>query len=558
VNIVIRTDASVHIGSGHVMRCLVLAQGLTTHGHRVSFACRPQTGDLVTFIENKGFCVYKLAQSETELTPATSADYAAWLQVPWQQDTLDLLTQVTAADLVIVDHYALNANWQQYIQQALNCKIMVIDDLVRSHHADLILDQTLLRRSDEYQLTHDTIHHKSKVLTGCEFALLNPQFSYYREQVLTDDQLSIRPKVLLSMGGIDQPNATLSVLTALAAEAVFTRPRVTVLLGPRAPHYQQVLDFCMQHNDWITHLDFVDNMAELMLLHQVAIGAPGTTSWERACLGLPSIIIPLADNQQTISRNLVAVDAAYKVELDDINLQLISTYQRLLQNWSALKKNNLKLCDGLGLNRVLQAIETLDSGENLDSLEHLDGPEYLDTPEDVDCHEHISSTVYSDNSRHNFNTGCLQFRRADLTDIRPVYDWQCQPETRRFALNKQVPSWSEHQTWMINKIGQSEDYFYIITIPDSVATKPYCSRSNVGVVRLDRMGSGEYLLSIFVDPNYYGQGLAKRALAYLDELHPYITIHAEVLLANTASQSLFTQSRFQRISAEIFIRYPLV
>ena len=518
MNIVIRTDASVHIGSGHVMRCLVLAQGLTTQGHQVSFACRPQRGDLVAFIENKGFCVYKLAPPKTELIPTSNADYGAWLQVPWQQDADNLLTLVAAADLVIVDHYALNANWQQRIQQALHCKIMVIDDLVRSHHADLILDQTLLRRSDEYQSQSQPqpSHDETKVLTGCEFALLNPQFSYYREQVLTDDKLSDRPKLLLSMGGIDQPNATFLVLTALAAMSVLTRPLVTVLLGPRAPHYQQVKAFCLQHGDWITQLDFVDNMAELMVQHQVAIGAPGTTSWERACLGLPSIIIPLAENQQTISRNLVAVDAAYKVELDDIAQQLMLSYQRLLQNWSVLRLNNLKLCDGLGVNRVLQAITYLDKTET------------------------------------------LQLRRAALADIKPVYDWQCHPATRQFALNKQVPSWSEHQNWMANKISQSENYFYIITMPDIAGHKPCRQRRNVGVVRLDRMGAGEYLLSIFIGPHYYGQGLAKRALAYLDELHPYFTIHAKVLMANAASQRLFTQSRFQRISAETFIRYPLV
>ena len=526
MNIVIRTDASVHIGSGHVMRCLVLAQGLTTQGHRVSFVCRPQVGDLIAFIENKGFCVYQLASPKTELTPATSADYVAWLQVPWQQDAQYFLSAVDTAELVIVDHYALNANWQQRIQQALHCKIMVIDDLVRSHHADLILDQTLLRRSNEYQRTYDD----TKVLTGCEFALLNPGFSYYRQQILTDNKLSIRPKLLLSMGGIDQPNATLSVLIALATEPVLTRPLVTVLLGPRGPHYQQVQAFCQRHSDWISHLDFVDNMAEIMLQHQVAIGAPGTTAWERACLGLPSIIIPLAENQQTISRNLVAVDAAYKVELDDINEQLMLTYQRLLQNWSALRENNLKLCDGLGLNRVLLAIE------------------------------HLDSTVHLDSSAHVDDTLCLQLRRAVLTDIKQVFDWQCHPNTRLYALNKQVPSWSEHQTWMVNKLNQQQDYFYIITIPDTFSAsshKQVRHGISVGVVRLDRMSTAEYLLSIFIDPAYYGQGIAKRALAYLDELHPHITIHAKVLMVNTASQQLFTQANYQRLTAETFIRYSL-
>jgi UDP-2,4-diacetamido-2,4,6-trideoxy-beta-L-altropyranose hydrolase len=535
VNIVIRTDASLHIGSGHVMRCLVLAQGLTTQGHQVRFVCRSQPGDLITFIENKGFCVYQLAQAKTELIPVTSADYAAWLQVSWQQDVQDFLLQVDVADLVIVDHYALNADWQQRIGQALNCKIMVIDDLVRHHHADLILDQTLLRSSDEYQsdhhashntsdhtchhtvhhTLHQTSHHTGQVLTGCDFALLNPQFSYYREQALANDVLSSRPRLLLSMGGIDQPNATFSVLTALADMPTLLRPLVTVLLGPRAPHYRQVKAFCLQHDDWIHHLDFVDNMAALMLQQQVAIGAPGTTSWERACLGLPSIIIPLAENQQTISRNLVAVDAAYKVERDEITEHLQRTYQALLQNWSRLRVNNLKLCDGLGLNRVLKAMADL------------------------------------------VGVGDLQLRSATEADIKLVFDWQCHPSTRQYALTRQVPTWTEHNKWMRCKLLQQQDYFYIIAIADNTFSGVGVGvGADVGVVRLDKIAAAEYLLSIFIAPDYYNQGIAKRALASLDKLHPNITLHAQVLTANLASQKLFTQAGYQRLTAETFIRYP--
>lgn len=527
MNIVIRTDASVHIGSGHVMRCLVLAQGLTTQGHQVSFVCRPQAGDLIEFIGHKGFTVQLLAPPQTWLEPQHSADYVAWLQVPWQQDAQDLLTLVAAADLVIVDHYGLNRDWQRDIKQALDCNIMVIDDLVRDHHADLILDQTLLRRADEYQSQYQPSHAETKILTGCEFALLNPLFSDCREPALENDKLSSRPQLLLSMGGIDQPNATLLVLAALAAESALTRPRVTVLLGPRAPHYQQVKAFCVQHDDWIEHVDFVDNMAELMLQHQVAIGAPGTTSWERACLGIPSIIIPLAENQQTISRNLVAVAAAYKIELDDIVDELMPTYKRLLKNWSALRNNNLKLCDGLGLNRVLLAIESLDK------------------------------------------TDPFQLRRAKQADIQRVFDWQCHPSTRQYALNNQVPIWSEHKTWMTNKLCQYQDYFYIISIADTAGRTKTADTGgaashqlhehdiSVGVVRLDRLTTAEYLLSIFIDPAYYGQGIATRALAYLDDLHPHITIHARVLTANLASQQLFTQSHYQRVTVETFIRDPL-
>ncbi|MCV5261658.1 UDP-2,4-diacetamido-2,4,6-trideoxy-beta-L-altropyranose hydrolase, partial [Escherichia coli] len=103
------------------------------------------------------------------------------------------------------------------------------------------------------------------------------------------------------MGGIDAPNATFKVLESLCGKV---EAKFTVLLSPRAPHFDQVKELCASRAD-VSHLDFVSDMASLMLEHDIAIGAPGTTSWERACLGLPNVIVPLAENQQLICKQLV-------------------------------------------------------------------------------------------------------------------------------------------------------------------------------------------------------------------------------------------------------------
>ena len=351
MKIVIRTDASIHIGSGHVMRCLVLAQALVLQGHKVSFACRPQAGDLIQFVRNKGFHVDELIQAQTLIEPSNSGDYQAWLQVPWLDDAQSLCKKIGTADLLVVDHYALNQEWQTWVKQQLGCKVFVIDDLVRKHSADMILDQTYSRQISEYTPA------SKYVLTGCQFALLAPRFSELRELV-SCKRLNIRnPKVLISMGGIDSPNASLQVLQCL--ERLQLKPSVTVLLSMRSPHYEKVKAFCRLRTEWITHIEFTHTMPELMLEHDLSIGAPGSTSWERACLGLPSVVIPLADNQRQICSALEAAGAVLRVELNDINDKLLSAYNHILNNWVGYQQVNLSICDGLGLKRVVQHIEQL-------------------------------------------------------------------------------------------------------------------------------------------------------------------------------------------------------
>jgi len=505
MDIVIRTDASIHIGSGHIMRCLVLANELVKQGHIVCFACRPQSGDLIDFIRNKGFLVKELVTPVDWQIPQGSADYAAWLQVPWQKDADSFIEQIDYVDLIIVDHYGINAEWEVFTKKHFDCKIFAIDDLLREHQADIILDQTLLRDPIEYEM----LSGGAIALTGCNFALLNPSFRHYREQVSKPQSRPIRPKVLVSMGGIDQPNATLSTLQALS-KITAERPFVTVLLSPKAPHYGAVLAFCSLHSDWITHVDFIDNMAELMLEQHIAIGAPGTTSWERACLGLPSIIVPLAENQKTISENLVKVGAAIRVNLNEINSRLVLEYNALLTHWASIREVSLGLCDGLGVFRVALCISDLtDGGSNLIAL-----------------------------------------RPATKLDIKQVYEWQTLPETRKYALTKSIPTWDTHQKWMAAKLAIHSDLFYII--------ESQRSKQPIGVLRLDKQGDASYLISIFIDPKFYGQGIAKTALKHIDYLHPDITIKATVLKENEASQYLFSAANYQKISPETFIRSSLL
>lgn len=348
MNIFVRADASIYIGSGHVMRCLVLATELREKGHFVTFICRPQLGDLIDFIESKGFQVIKLKRIETTQAPTFEADYLGWLMCPVASDAKEFCLAAKNADWVITDHYAIGRQWQEIVREYLSCKILSIDDLVREHDADLILDQTLGRNRVEYQ-------NCNRVLAGSQYALLKPKFSQLRERI----QEKVRPKtiakVLVSMGGIDNPNATLSVIRALSAKK---NVLLTVLLSPNAPHYNSVKEYCIEF-EHINHIDFVEDMASLMFDHAIAIGAPGSTSWERACLGIPSIVVPLAENQVNICNQLTDRNICIKVKVEEIASNIYSALELLIRDWTMFHSSNLEVCDGKGVFRVVKEIESI-------------------------------------------------------------------------------------------------------------------------------------------------------------------------------------------------------
>ncbi|PMK67551.1 UDP-2,4-diacetamido-2,4,6-trideoxy-beta-L-altropyranose hydrolase [Vibrio breoganii] len=345
VNFVFRVDASVYIGSGHVMRCLVLAKALREEGYSILFTCLPQKGDMIGYIAQQGFDVISLTPTQNVSIPESTEDYVAWLQRTPLEDACDFLSFVDDADWVITDHYAIDKQWHKKIRGSLHCQIISIDDLMREHDADVIIDQTLNRLAADY-------HSNRLVLAGTQYALLRDEFSNLRKQASKRVCPTTNVKVLLSMGGIDAPNATLRSLKALQNQS---RLSFTVLLSVRSPNFNVVQQWCSTSKN-AEHIAFSNDVAGLMLEHDVAIGAPGSTSWERACLGLPSVIIPLAENQTDICHQLVKSRASIKVDLETIERELAPAVENLIDNWNEYSQNNFLLCDGLGTQRVVEKI----------------------------------------------------------------------------------------------------------------------------------------------------------------------------------------------------------
>ena len=342
MKLLFRADASRRIGSGHVMRCLALAEALRPEATDIHFVCRRLDGDLHSLIEAKGFRCSLLPAGGTPLDPMTDAQQTAAL--------------VDGVDWLVVDHYEIDHRWERAMRRTCE-RLMVIDDLVdRPHDCDILLDQTFGRQPDEYAaLTPD----ECRVLAGTDFALLRPEFAASRPAALARRAASEGVHhVLVSMGGFDPDNRTLDVLETLAGTSYAKRLTVTVVCGTQAPDAEASLSALASHFGALNIRQQVDNMAELMAAADLAIGAGGTTSWERCCMGLPSLICVLADNQRDIARQLSAAGAiGVWASCSELKKQL----DRYATD-SALHRSAIdaaaRICDGRGLERVVSVMQS--------------------------------------------------------------------------------------------------------------------------------------------------------------------------------------------------------
>ena len=348
MRVVVRTDASLQIGTGHVMRCLTLAAGLADLGAQVEFICRAHQGNLIALIEQRGFGVitFPFAYGD-DSTSLDQPEHAHWLGCDWQTDAQQSLNAISGTvDWIVVDHYALDHRWETKMREKC-ARIMCIDDLAdRPHDCDLLLDQSLGRCSQDYTTL---VPEHAKLLIGPKYALLRPEFAKWRDTSLARRETPQLGHILVTMGGVDADNVTSHVLTALQGSDIATLDNITVVLGPHAPWREHVTKQAADMPVPTQVLSGVDNMAELMTKCDLAIGAGGSTTWERCTLGVPSILIILAENQRNIGRSLHQSGAAFVIDADK-------------PFWSPMR-DALRLCSDLGnLRNCVQACATICDG----------------------------------------------------------------------------------------------------------------------------------------------------------------------------------------------------
>lgn len=298
MRVAIRVDSGTAIGAGHLTRCLTLADELRDRGADVDFITRTHPGHLAELARARDYQVHELTGAV-----APTSDPATWLGTTQEADALDTLHASAAhhpLDWIIVDHYGLDATWHHAVRPAA-VGILAIDDLAdRPLAADLILDHN-------YDANTRAYHHlapNAKLLLGSRYCLLPKSIRAAGTGVHRSAKPNDQATVLVSLGGSDPANATAAVLVALH-DILATVHHVDVVIGSAHPAPDAVAERCRTLPNATLHVQ-TERMADLLIDADVAVGAGGTSTWERLFLGVPSIVLPLAPNQVPTLRALVA------------------------------------------------------------------------------------------------------------------------------------------------------------------------------------------------------------------------------------------------------------
>lgn len=304
-------DAGPRVGGGHVMRCLTLAGALARRGADCAFVRTPEAADIL-------------------------ARYAPDMR---------LVGEDAPADLVVLDSYRM-APQTEALWRARAQRLAVIDDLARLHDADLVLDPSFGRDARDY--TAPT------VLAGPAYALVRPDFAAAREGALSRRGEPVR-RCLVSLGLTDVGGITGRVAAALADGAL----ALDVVVGAGAPSLPALQAMAAKGRVTL-HIDS-DDMAGLITRADLCVGAGGSSVWERACLGLPTVTLILADNQRDMAMKLDAagVTVALDARWPGLEGRLAEAVERLVRDdtlRAGLSAKSAEICDGLGADRAAEAL----------------------------------------------------------------------------------------------------------------------------------------------------------------------------------------------------------
>jgi UDP-2,4-diacetamido-2,4,6-trideoxy-beta-L-altropyranose hydrolase len=496
-----RVDASSAIGTGHLMRCIALAQELSSRGGCIHFVCRSLATQLQTLLDEYGFGYSSIGTDEdpppSGIERVTHADWLGTTQQIDAQQTVSVLAE-RRWDWLVVDHYALDIQWESALRTVAT-RIAVIDDLAdRRHDCDLLLDQNF---NDEGNDRYAGLVPKGCLLRiGPRFALLRDDFRKLRANVKV--RCGNVSRVLVFFGGVDSHNKTGFVIEALEQ---LQQPQlaVDVVVGSQHPQLEMVRQRCAM-NGFFCHVQ-TKKMANLMAVADLAIGAGGIALWERCCLGLPAMVLSTADNQNKQVHDAALRGVVYAPSSMGWDGEgFLRSLQGLLQNPSLLQfmsRQSMSHVDGLGLSRIVN-----------DMMEPK-----------------------------------IAMRRAMAQDSHQIFAWRNEPTVRESSHDSQIILWSDHEKWF-DKVLSDDDRHLLI---GEVAGRP------VGVVRFD-VSLGVAEVSIYITPEWAGRSagaaLLKSAEYWLKANVAGVSgFRAVVLGQNTRSIRLFEKGGYS-LQHMVFIK----
>lgn len=336
-----RADGSQHIGLGQIMRCLALATGLKKRGYEVAFITRPYNEGVIAKIRAGGFFSHFLP-------PTCSVEED-------RENTLVLIQRSDQTPVLIVDWYEIDTAYQEAIKEA-GTTLVVIDDLAQGYFsADVVLNQNLYAAPELYSKAPYT-----RLLLGPVYVLLREEFAVWRRRPRSIPKRA--RNILVTLGGADPDNHTLKVVQAI--DGLREDIQVVVVGGLSSLHSNSLAHFLSSKGDRFTLCSDVSGMAELMHWADLAVSAGGTTCWELACLGVPNVILTVAENQERNGQELEKVGASVHLGCcRDVAPEVITTAVRKLIHAPKARRRMSRvgqaLVDGEGVDRLIEGIEAL-------------------------------------------------------------------------------------------------------------------------------------------------------------------------------------------------------
>jgi UDP-2,4-diacetamido-2,4,6-trideoxy-beta-L-altropyranose hydrolase len=304
-------------------------------------------------LDQKSYSCHFICKELTQSSRALITDKGYKFYLEDNEDGVLTILKNLNPDYLIVDHYGLDAKFESKAH-TFSKRILVIDDMAdRSHFCDFLLDQGPLRTEADYK---PWINPECKLLLGSDYTLIKPEFRKLRKSHINSWR-----KGLISFGGSDPDNITLMILEALDNQLDMKNIKWTIIAGALNQHWRTLKKFISHNQMDIRLIKQTNQIAALMANHDFAIGAAGSMAWERACIGIPSLTIPIEYNQKFGIEVIRHFGLGETLEVSELTSTTVARALELLQNQANdYLRRNQAMVDGLGVTRLSRTMLSVD------------------------------------------------------------------------------------------------------------------------------------------------------------------------------------------------------
>ena len=459
------------------MRCLALAQSWHAAGGQAIFVMSSESAALHDRLQAEG-----VQTSYLSVQAGSAQDALRTAELAFQTDT----------KWVVVDGYHFDSDYQQYLKNS-GARVLLIDDCGRAGQcsADIVLNQNIHANAGLYGMKQSY----TRLLLGTSYVLLRKEFLKWRDwkRDIPDSAVNL----LVTFGGGDLHNLTLKTLRALEKNAT-DNLQVVVVIGGSNTYHAQLLAAVDELPLKIDVRNNITDMAEVMAWADVAVSAAGSTCWELAFMGLPSLLIVAAENQRAVAEGLFAAGAAENLGWhEDITSHAISkALYGLCESFERrfnMSKNGRKVVDGKGSARVKESLLQKE----------------------------------------------VMLRRVRRDDCELLWEWENEPNVRSASFFSEPITWEQHVRWFESKIADENCFIFIAINEQKVP---------IGRVRFEREGK-EAVISVGIDKNFrgmhYGSRLIEMASRKLFEISDVCQINAYIKVDNAQSVRAFLNAGYK-------------